>query len=77
MGDKNSGAGFAIGFTLGIVIGQAVGVLFAPQPGEEMRTMVKNKATDITERTREITADREKMYKQTWRKRQEQNSESP
>jgi len=77
MGDRNSGAGFAIGFTLGAVIGLAIGFLLAPQPGEETRKLLKDKTTDITEKAREISTDREKRYKQTWKKRKEQSSASP
>lgn len=72
MGDRNSAPGFAIGFALGAVIGLAVAFLLAPRSGKETRELVKDKATAIPGTVREITADREKVYTQTWRKRKGQ-----
>lgn len=72
MGDRNPLSGFAIGFTLGAAIGLAVAFLFAPRPGKEVRELVKDKAADIPETVRELTADREKVYTEAWRKRKGQ-----
>ncbi len=72
MGDRNSAPGFAIGFALGAVIGLAVAFLLAPRPGKETRELVKDKAAAIPGTVREITADREKVYTKTWKKRKGQ-----
>jgi len=72
MGDRNSAPGFAIGFALGAVVGLTVAFLLAPRPGKETRELVKDKAAAIPGTVREITADREKVYTQTWRKRKGQ-----
>ena len=69
MGDKDSALGFAIGFTLGAAVGLAVAFLLAPRPGKETRKLLRDKAADIPETVREHTADREKVYAETWRKR--------
>jgi len=69
MGDKDSAPGFAIGFTLGAAIGLAVALLLAPRPGKETRELLKGKAADIPETVREHTADRQKVYAETWKKR--------
>ena len=69
MGDKGSVSGFAIGFTLGAAVGFAVALLLAPRPGKETREMLKDKAAAIPETVRQRTADREKVYTETWRQR--------
>jgi len=71
MGDKGSVSGFAIGFTLGAAIGLAVALLLAPRPGKETRELLKDKAAGIPETVRERTANREKVYTETWRQRSE------
>ena len=76
MGDRTSGAEFAIGLTLGVVIGLVAGFILAPQPGEETRKLLRDKTTDMAERAREITTDPEKVYRQTWKNRREQDSSS-
>ena len=77
MGNKDTVVGFAIGFSLGAVIGLTAGFLFAPRAGENTRKLFKEKATSVPERAREITADRKKVYTETWRQRQEQTRASP
>ncbi len=72
MGDKGSVSGFAIGFTLGTAVGLAVALLLAPRPGKETRELLKDKAASIPETVREHTADREKVYTETWRQRRGQ-----
>jgi gas vesicle protein len=68
MSDKNSGPGFGMGFILGIVIGAAVGFLFAPRSGKETREIVKDKAADVSATVKDLTADRRKVYTDTWKK---------
>ena len=72
MGDSSSAPGFLVGFALGAVIGLAAAFLLAPRPGKETRELVKDKAATIPETVREITADREKVYTETWSKRKGQ-----
>ena len=72
MGNTDSGPGFGIGFALGAIIGLAVAFLLAPRPGKQTRELLKDKAADVPETVRQITADREKVYTETWRKRKGQ-----
>ena len=44
MSDKDTISGLAIGFILGAAVGLAVGILYAPRPGEETRELLKEKA---------------------------------
>jgi gas vesicle protein len=48
--NKDTSTGFFSGLILGVVIGAAVGLLYAPQPGTETRRMVKEKASEIKEK---------------------------
>ena len=50
MGDKDNGAGFAIGFFIGAAVGLAIGFLYAPKPGKETRELIKQKAEDLREK---------------------------
>ena len=72
MSNRDSMPGFAIGFTVGIAVGLALGFLFAPRSGKETRELVKDKASDVTETIKDITADRQKVYTETWKKRRGQ-----
>jgi len=72
MSDKNSEPGFGIGLILGIAAGAALGFLFAPRSGKETREMVKGKAADVSETVKDLTADRQKVYTETWKKRRGQ-----
>jgi len=47
--NKDSTPGFITGLMVGAVIGLALGFLYAPQPGEETRRMVKEKAGTVKE----------------------------
>jgi gas vesicle protein len=68
MSAKDSGPGFGIGLILGIVVGAALGFLFAPHSGKEMREMVKDKAADASATVKDFTADRRKVYTETWKR---------
>lgn len=72
MSNEDSTPGFAIGFVLGATIGLVAALLLAPRSGKETRDMLKDKASDVPETIREHTADREKIYKETWEKRKGQ-----
>ena len=47
MTNRDSATGFAIGFFVGAAIGLAIGFLYAPQPGEETREILKEKAGEM------------------------------
>ena len=72
MDNKDSGPGFGIGLILGLVVGVALGFLFAPQSGKETRELVKDKAEDVSGVVKDLTADRRKVYAETWKKRKGQ-----
>jgi gas vesicle protein len=68
MSDKNSASGFGIGLILGIAVGAALGFLFAPRSGKETRGMVKDKAADVSATVKDLTANRRKVYTETWKR---------
>jgi gas vesicle protein len=72
MSNSDSGARFGIGLILGLAVGVALGFLFAPQTGKETRELVKDKAADVSETVKDLTADRQKVYTETWKKRRGQ-----
>ncbi len=72
MSNRDSGSGFAIGLTVGIAIGLVLGLLFTPRSGKETRELVKDKASDVSETAKDLTADRRKVYTETWKKRRGQ-----
>ena len=49
--NRDTSTGFFSGLLVGAVIGAAVALLYAPQPGTETRRMVKEKASEIKEKT--------------------------
>jgi gas vesicle protein len=72
MSNSDSGSKFAIGFTVGLALGVALGFLFTPRSGKETRDLLKDKASDVSETARDLTADRRKVYTETWQKRRGQ-----
>ena len=72
MSDKNTEIGFAIGFTAGIVLGLSVAFLITPHTGKETRDLIKEKATDVGGRVRELTGDRKKLYTKSWQQQKDQ-----
>jgi gas vesicle protein len=51
MSDKDNFGAFMIGFFVGALTGAAVSLLLAPQSGEETRSLLKDKAIEIGEKT--------------------------
>lgn len=48
--NRETSTGFFSGLLLGAVIGAAIGILYAPQPGSETRRLVKEKAVEVKEK---------------------------
>jgi len=72
MSSSDSGSRFGIGLILGLAVGVALGFLFAPRSGKETRELLKGKASDVSETVKNLTADRRKVYTETWKKRKGQ-----
>jgi gas vesicle protein len=51
---ENGAAYMGIGMIAGMVIGLAVGVMYAPKPGMETRAMLKERAVDIKDKAAEV-----------------------
>jgi len=68
MSDKSSGPGFSIGLILGIAVGAALGFLFAPRSGTETRGIIRDKAAEVSATVKDFTANRRKVYTETWKK---------
>lgn len=56
MSEKNNFGAFLVGFLVGGIAGAAVSLLFAPQSGEETRTVIKDKAIELKDKTA-VTAE--------------------
>lgn len=69
MSENKSGSGFGIGLLLGMAIGAVLGFILAPRSGKDTRDMMKDKANDVSATVKDLTADRKKVYTQTWRNR--------
>ncbi len=74
MSDKNTEVGFAIGFTAGIILGLSVAFMVTPQSGKETRDLIKEKASDVGGRVKEITGDRKKLYTKSWVQQKERQA---
>jgi gas vesicle protein len=72
MSNSDSGARFGIGLILGLAVGIALGFLFAPRTGKKTRELIKDKTADVSETAKDLTADRRKVYTETWKKRRGQ-----
>ena len=44
---RKSGAGFFFGLMLGLAVGATLGILFAPQAGEETRSQLSESSVDL------------------------------
>lgn len=53
MSDKDDFGAFVFGFLVGGITGAVVALLFAPQSGEETRTMIKEKAIELRDKASE------------------------
>ena len=50
---RKSGSGFLFGLVLGMAVGAAIALLFAPQPGEETRSQLSESSTQLRRMGRE------------------------
>lgn len=63
--NKDFGA-FLIGFIVGGLTGAAVSLLFAPQSGEETRTLIHDKAIELRDRTAETVEEARLQAEKAW-----------
>jgi len=73
MNSDDSGTKFAIGFIIGAAVGLATALLVTPMSGKKIREVLKDKAADIPETIKQHTANREKVYRKTWKARKGQH----
>ncbi len=64
MSDESRGAEFLAGLIIGGFIGAVVGLLLAPQPGEETRAELRDKGIELRERVVEISEEARKKAEQ-------------
>ena len=57
MSDHDGSNKFVIGFLLGVVLGAAVGILYAPHPGRETRAILREKVEVAREKAKEIVGE--------------------
>jgi gas vesicle protein len=48
--NRESTSGFFAGLMMGAIVGAAIALLYAPQPGTETRRIVKEKALEVKEK---------------------------
>jgi gas vesicle protein len=60
MSDEGRGAEFLAGVIIGGLIGAAVGLLLAPQPGEETREQLRERGIELKERVVELSEEARK-----------------
>ena len=54
---ERGGNYFALGAIVGAALGVAIALLFAPQPGNQTRTALKEKGIELQQRARKVTSD--------------------
>jgi gas vesicle protein len=67
MSDKNRGPGFGSGLIVGMAVGALLGFLFAPRAGKETIEKVRDRADDVSATVKDLTANRRKVYTETWK----------
>jgi len=60
MGDKTCTGDFLAGFFVGALVGAAAAFLFAPQSGEETRTIIREKGIEIKDRADDLSVEARK-----------------
>jgi len=51
---ENSSGKFLFGFLAGALTGAALGILLAPEKGEEVRRVIKTKVSDLSDKGKEV-----------------------
>ncbi len=57
MADRDNFGAFIVGFLVGGLTGAIIALLYAPQSGEETRTVIKEKAIELKDKTAEGLED--------------------
>jgi len=57
MGKDNGSGSFFAGFLLGGIVGAALALIFAPQPGEETVAMIRDKGIELKDRVADMTPE--------------------
>ena len=57
MPDRNAFGGFAIGLLVGSLAAGVTALLFAPQSGEETRTIIKDKSIELRDKAQQRTEE--------------------
>lgn len=57
MGDKTSSVDFLAGFIVGALVGAAAALLFAPQSGEQTRTLIRDKGVELKDRADDLSLE--------------------
>jgi gas vesicle protein len=68
MEDNNKWSFLVMGIGFGIITGLAVAFMLTPKSGQRSRELISDRISDVGDRVKEVTASREKIYKQTWKK---------
>ena len=63
MSSRNGMSGFGIGLLAGVAAGLAIGFLYAPRTGSEMRTLIKEKGEEAWQRADEVVKEAEARAK--------------
>jgi gas vesicle protein len=63
MSNQDSATGFGMGLITGAVVGLAIGFLYAPRAGKEMRSMIREKSEEAWHRADEIVKEAEARAK--------------
>lgn len=64
MTEKEGGSNFLMGFIIGAVAGVAIGFLYAPKSGKETRALLKEKASNVTEKIKSSAQEAEKKVRE-------------
>ena len=75
MSENNDFGAFLVGFIVGGLTGAAVSLLFAPQAGEETRTLIRDKAIELRDRASESVEEARLQAEEAWEEAKEKTKE--